>query len=115
MVTGAMVSDLKTKAPSYFTFQTLIAAMMNAAAYVSDLQLKKVLKENAGLGTEATRAGIVETLLTRGFMVRKGRDLRATDIAMDLIDALPAPLKEPGMTALWEQALDEVAAGRMRL
>ncbi|MNS84160.1 DNA topoisomerase III [compost metagenome] len=34
---------------------------------------------------------------------------------MDLIDALPAPLKEPGMTALWEQALDEVAAGRMRL
>lgn len=43
------------------------------------------------------------------------RYLRATEVAMDLMDALPAPLKEPGMTALWEQALDEVAAGRMRL
>src|SRR5471030_2756943 len=115
MVTGAKVSDLKTKAPSYFTFQTLIAAMMNAAAYVSDLQLRKVLKENAGLGTEATRAGILETLLNRSFIVRKGRFLRATDIAMDLIDAVPGPVKEPGMTALWEQALDEVASGRMQL
>lgn len=115
LVTDAKASDLKTKAPSYFTFQTLIAAMMNAAAYVSDLQLRKVLKDNAGLGTEATRAGILETLLNRNFIVRKGRFLRATEIAMDLIDALPAPVKEPGMTALWEQALDEVASGRMKL
>ncbi|MFW5391533.1 DNA topoisomerase III [Yersinia sp. 2544 StPb PI] len=114
-VTAAEVKSLKTKAPLHFTFDTLIAAMMNAASYVTDLQLKKVLKENAGLGTEATRAGIIDTLLKRGYIVIKGRYLRATDIAMDLMDALPAPLKEPGMTALWEQALDEVAAGRMRL
>ncbi|MBU9819859.1 DNA topoisomerase III [Rahnella sp. BCC 1045] len=114
-VTAAEVKDLMTKAPLHFTFDTLIAAMMNAASYVTDLQLKKVLKENAGLGTEATRAGIIDTLLKRGYIVIKGRYLRATEVAMDLIDALPAPLKEPGMTALWEQALDEVAAGRMRL
>lgn len=114
-VTAAEVKELKTKAPAHFTFDTLIAAMMNAASYVTDLQLKKVLKENAGLGTEATRAGIIDTLLKRGYIVIKGRNLLATDVAMDLIDALPAPLKEPGMTALWEQALDEVAAGRMRL
>ncbi|WP_455817168.1 DNA topoisomerase [Pseudomonas cerasi] len=67
------------------------------------------------LYTEATRAGIIDTLLKRGYVVIKGRYLRATEIAMDLMDALPPPLKEPGMTALWEQALDEVAAGRMRL
>jgi DNA topoisomerase-3 len=115
VVNGAEVNSLQTKAPQHFTFQSLIGAMMNAAAYVTDLQLKKVLKENAGLGTEATRAGILETLLKRGFIIRKGRVLRATDIAMDLIDALPGPLKEPGMTALWEQALDEIAAGRLRL
>ncbi|HEY3591492.1 MAG TPA: DNA topoisomerase III [Buttiauxella sp.] len=114
-VTAAEVQSLKTKTPLHFTFDTLIAAMMNAASYVTDLQLKKVLKENAGLGTEATRAGIIDTLLKRGYIVIKGRYLRATDVAMDLIDVLPAPLKEPGMTALWEQALDEVAAGRMRL
>jgi len=115
VVNGAEVNSLQTKPPQHFTFQSLIGAMMNAAAYVTDLQLKKVLKENAGLGTEATRAGILETLLKRGFIIRKGRELRATDIAMDLIDALPGPLKEPGMTALWEQALDEIAAGRLRL
>jgi len=114
-VAASEVKSLKTKAPLHFTFDTLIAAMMNAASYVTDLQLKKVLKENAGLGTEATRAGIIDTLLKRGYVVIKGRYLRATEIAMDLMDALPPPLKEPGMTALWEQALDEVAAGRMRL
>ncbi|XUK75769.1 DNA topoisomerase [Erwinia rhapontici] len=114
-VAASKVKSLKTKAPLHFTFDTLIAAMMNAASYVTDLQLKKVLKENAGLGTEATRAGIIDTLLKRGYVVIKGRYLRATEIAMDLMDALPPPLKEPGMTALWEQALDEVAAGRMRL
>lgn len=114
-VTQAEVKDLKTKAPLHFTFDTLIAAMMNAASYVTDLALKKVLKENAGLGTEATRAGIIDTLLKRGYIIIKGRYLRATDVAMDLMDALPGLLKEPGMTALWEQALDEVAAGRMSL
>lgn len=104
-----------TRPPAYFTFATLIEAMMNASAFVTDLTLKKVLKENAGLGTEATRAGIMEQLLKRGFIVLKGKQLRATDLASDLIDALPGQLTEPGMTALWEQALDEVAAGRMGL
>lgn len=89
--------------------------MMNAAAYVTDLQLRKILKENAGLGTEATRAGIIEQLLSRRFITLKGSKLLATDLGADVIDALPPQLTDPGMTALWEQALDEVAAGRMNL
>lgn len=114
-VTGAEVAQLMTRPPAHYTFATLIGAMMNAAAFVTDVALRKVLKDNAGLGTEATRAGIVEQLLNRRFIVRKGSKIMATELGTDVIDALPPQLTEPGMTALWEQALDEVAAGRMSL
>lgn len=114
-VASADIRELQTRPPEHYTFDTLIAAMMNAASFVTDLSLRKVLKETAGLGTEATRSGIIEQLLVRGFIVQKGKKLLATDVACDLIDALPVQLTEPGMTALWEQALDEVAAGRMQL
>ncbi|WP_058970684.1 DNA topoisomerase III [Type-D symbiont of Plautia stali] len=114
-VTGAEVAQLMTRPPAHYTFATLIGAMMNASAFVTDIALRKVLKDNAGLGTEATRAGIIEQLLNRRFIVRKGSKLMATELGSDVIDALPLQLTEPGMTALWEQALDEVAAGRMSL
>ena len=48
-------------------------------------------------------------------MVKKGKHLLATPIAADLMAVLPAQLKDPGMTALWEQSLDEIAEGRMTL
>ncbi|HBZ1117548.1 TPA: DNA topoisomerase III [Klebsiella pneumoniae] len=115
IVASAELKTLQTRPPSHFTDGTLIAAMKNAAAFVSDPQLKKVLKENAGLGTEATRAGILETLFKRGFLEKKGKFLLSTPIAGELIDALPTALTNPGMTALWEQALDEIAQGQMTL
>ncbi|MFH5151147.1 DNA topoisomerase III [Enterobacter cloacae complex sp. 2024EL-00229] len=114
-VNGAEVVQQMTRPPAHYTFATLIGAMMNASAFVTDIALRKVLKDNAGLGTEATRAGIVEQLLNRRFIVRKGKQLRATDLGADVIDALPSQLTDPGMTALWEQALDEVAEGRLTL
>ncbi|MEW5288614.1 DNA topoisomerase III [Erwinia papayae] len=114
-VNSAEVARLMTRPPAHYTFATLIGAMMNASAFVTDLALRRVLKENAGLGTEATRAGIVEQLLKRGFIVRKGSKVMATDLGADVVDAMPTQLTDPGMTALWEQALDEVAAGRMPL
>ncbi|GAA3607388.1 DNA topoisomerase III [Gibbsiella greigii] len=114
-VAGAELKTMQTKPPAHFTDGTLIAAMKNAAAFVSDPQLKKILKENAGLGTEATRAAILETLFKRGYLEKKGKFLFSTPIAGELIDALPAALTNPGMTALWEQALDEIAQGQMSL
>ncbi|CAM7721151.1 DNA topoisomerase III [Phytobacter diazotrophicus] len=114
-VTGAEVSQQMTRPPAHYTFATLIAAMMNASKFVTDLTLRRILKENAGLGTEATRAGIIEQLLKRNFIALKGKQLRATELASDIVDALPVQLTEPGMTALWEQALDEVSAGKMKL
>ncbi len=115
VVAGAELKTLKTNPPGHFTDGTLVAAMKNAAVFVSDPQLKKVLKENAGLGTEATRAGILDTLFKRGYLEKKGKLLLSTSIGGELIDALPSALTEPGMTALWEQALDEIAQGKMTL
>lgn len=105
----------QTRPPEHYTDGTLIAAMKNAARFVSDAQLKQRLKDNAGIGTEATRAGIIQTLLRRGYLKRHRRFLLATETAMTLIDALPDMLKDPSTTALWEQRLDEVAAGSMTL
>lgn len=105
----------QTRAPEHYTEGTLIAAMKNAARFVADSQLKQRLKENAGIGTEATRAGIIQTLLKRGYLEKRRHFLLATDTAHRLIDVLPYSLKDPGTTALQEQMLDEVAAGRMTL
>ncbi len=58
---------------------------------------------------------MIETLLKRGFVVKKGKHLLTTPIAADLMAVLPAQLKDPGMTALWEQSLDDIAEGRMSL
>ncbi|EOZ6411899.1 DNA topoisomerase [Cronobacter turicensis] len=105
----------QTQLPGHYTEGTLIAAMKNAARFVSDERLKQRLKENAGIGTEATRAGIIQTLLKRGYLIKQRRFLLATDTAIALIDALPEALKDPGTTALWEQMLDDIAAGKMGL
>ncbi|EAN4001313.1 DNA topoisomerase III [Salmonella enterica] len=114
-VQGAEQKALQTKPPAPYNDGTLIAAMTNAAAFVTDDALKKVLKENAGIGTEATRAGIIDTLVKRGFLVREKKALRSTPLGRSLVDVLPGTLTNPGLTALWEQMLDEVAAGRVSL
>ncbi len=105
----------QTTPPKPFTEGTLIAAMKHAARFVTDERLKARLKETAGIGTEATRAGIIETLLKRGFIKRQKRALVSTPTGQQLIGALPSAITNPGMTALWEQALDDVAAGRLAL
>ncbi|MDR5904492.1 DNA topoisomerase III [Franzmannia qiaohouensis] len=105
----------QTTPPKPFTEGTLVAAMKHAARFVKDERLKARLKETAGIGTEATRAGIIETLLKRGFIKRQKRALVSTPTGQQLIDALPTVITNPGMTALWEQALDDVAAGRLAL
>ncbi|SMG55341.1 DNA topoisomerase III [Cedecea sp. NFIX57] len=114
-VSGAEVKAQQTRPPQPFTEGTLIAAMKNAASYVTDPQLKKVLRDNAGLGTEATRANLLETLFKREYLMKKGKMVISTPLARELIAALPETLTSPGMTALWEQSLDDIAQGRMTL
>ena len=89
--------------------------MKNVAKLVDDPRLKQKLKDTTGIGTEATRAGIIQGLLDRGYMVKNGKALNATPAAFSLIDAVPRAIADPGTTAIWEQALDMVQSGEMTL
>ena len=67
---GEVISK-KTQPPKPFTDATLLSAMTGIARFVQDKDLKKILRETDGLGTEATRAGIIELLFKRGFFTKK--------------------------------------------
>ena len=95
----------QTQPPKPFSEATLLAAMTGIARYVQDPALKKVLRDTDGLGTEATRAGIIELLCKRQFLQRQGKSLRATQTGSALIKALPEEASLPDMTARWEHAL----------
>lgn len=108
-VTEAGVEDRETRPPEPFTDASLIKAMMNIGRYVEDPAVRRTLREHDGLGTEATRAGIIETLLERGYLVRQARALRATRLGSALITSLPEAVGRPERTALWEQRLGAIA------
>ncbi|MDN2662557.1 DNA topoisomerase III [Psychromonas sp. 14N.309.X.WAT.B.A12] len=103
------VIDKNTQPPAYFTDATLLAAMSNIARFVQDPDLKKVLKDTDGLGTEATRAGIIELLFKRLFLQRVGKTIQATEVGRKLIESLPDSLTLPDMTALWEMQLNAIS------
>ncbi|RWU23036.1 DNA topoisomerase III [Pseudomonas alkylphenolica] len=109
------LKDLWTQPPKPFTEGDLIKAMKNVAKLVDDPRLKQKLKETTGIGTEATRAGIIQGLLDRGYLIKQGKALSATPAAFSLIDAVPRAIADPGTTAIWEQALDMVQSGEMSL
>ena len=113
LCSDAQKVDKQTKKPAHFTEGTLIKAMANVARFVEDSEYKKYLRENDGLGTEATRAGIIETLKNRGFLEVKGKKIISTKDGRGLIDALPKDISDPVMTALWEQALEDIASGKI--
>jgi len=103
------VLDKNTQPPAFFTDATLLAAMSNIARFVKDPELKKILKETDGLGTEATRAGIIELLFKRQFLQRIGKTIQATEVGRKLIESLPDSLTLPDMTALWEMQLNAIS------
>src|SRR3546814_925103 len=112
-VTGVDLKALKTLPPRPFTQGELVKAMKSVAKLVSDPRLKQKLKDTVGIGTEATRANIINGLLTRGYLLKKGRAVRASEAAGTLIDAVPTAIVDPGTTAVWEQALDMIEAGQL--
>lgn len=109
------LKDLWTQPPKPYTEGDLIKAMKNVAKLVDDPRLKQKLKDTTGIGTEATRAGIIQGLLDRGYLIKQGKALSATPAAFSLIDAVPRAIADPGTTAIWEQALDMVQSGEMSL
>ncbi|MCK5663120.1 MAG: topoisomerase DNA-binding C4 zinc finger domain-containing protein, partial [Thiotrichaceae bacterium] len=99
-----------TKPPKHFTEGTLIKAMETIGSQVTDKVMKKILRETAGLGTQATRASIIQTLFQRQFIKKDKKLIKATAPGFDLCDAVPAAIKDPLLTAQWEQQLDDIAS-----
>lgn len=105
---GAEVSVTEhfTQPPKPYTEDTLLSAMENAGK--DDIPDEA---ERKGLGTPATRAAIIEKLVTAGFVERKGKSLIPTKAGINLVTVLPEPLTSPMLTAEWEQKLTEIAKG----
>ena len=104
---AASVTEHFTSPPKPYTEDTLLSAMENAG--------KKDIPEDAerrGLGTPATRAAIIEKLVSGGFVERKGKNLIPTKAGVNLVTVLPELLTSPKLTADWEQRLNEVAKGQ---
>ncbi|MCW8328330.1 DNA topoisomerase III [Photobacterium sp. SDRW27] len=103
------IKDKMTEPPKPFTEATLLQAMTGIARFVSDSSLKKILRDTDGLGTEATRAGILDILFKRQLLTRQGKSIHATEAGRGLIYALPDAATYPDMTAHWEHQLQEMA------
>ena len=104
--------EKNTSPPQLFTDATLLAAMTGISRYVNDVEIKKVLKDTDGLGTDATRAGIIDLLFKRGFLIRQGKQIRATEVGIALVNALPEMATLPDMTAQWEATLTAISEKR---
>ena len=99
----------ETQPPKHFTDATLLAAMTGISRFVKDAEIRKILKETDGLGTEATRAGIIELLIKRGFIRRQNKLVLSTDSGQALIRNLPESTTLPDRTAQWESQLDAIS------
>lgn len=98
----------QTKPPPRHTEASLLGAMETAGKRVEDDALREAMKE-CGLGTPATRASIIETLLRREYLVRDKKSLLPTDKGIALIERLPVPtLRSPELTGTWEARLQRM-------
>lgn len=104
------VKEGKTSPPKHFTEDTLLSAMENASA---DEMPKEV--ERKGIGTPATRAGIIEKLVQKGYIKRVGdkktKNVIPTDVGVALVTVMPEQIQSPTMTAEWEEKLIGIEKG----
>ena len=106
------VHEGTTMPPRRYTEGTLLAAMESAGSELKDKELMRAMKRN-GLGTPATRAAIIETLIARRYIAREPPNIVATPHGMALLAALPVEgLTSPHLTGAWEARLVAMAEGR---
>jgi len=117
-VTEGRIQQNKTTPPPVFTEASLLSAMGSIHLYVKDPAIRKTLKDTAGIGTPATRASIIESLLARQFIERVGKGktkkIHPTEKGVELIGALGADnaIVKPDTTAQWEDTLRNIEEGR---
>lgn len=110
------VKNTMTKPPARYNEATLLGAMEGAGKLVEDDELRAAMSER-GLGTPATRAAIIEGLISQEYIARDGRELLATRRGIELVGLLQRigleTLTSPGMTGEWEYKLKQMEQGRL--
>lgn len=104
----------KTEPPKRYTEKTLLAAMISAGKSLEDDELREFMAKESidGIGTVATRAGIVETLIARGVAARDGKSIVSTPKGRELIRIIPVEdVKSAAMTAKYERKLNLIVKG----
>ena len=114
-ITKLNLEEGKTNPPSRFTEGTLIKTMANPSKYVKDAHDKEVLKETKGLGTEATRAGIIESLKKRNYIKVEKGTIYPTEVGISLIEIVPETIKSIPLTVMMEDALNLISLGKLSL
>lgn len=109
-VTGLEKQQRLTKPPKPYTEATLLAAMETAGRSLKDQEMREAMRSK-GLGTAATRAGIIDSLVKNGYITRSGRQLIPTEKARTYIAVLNDRLKDPILTAEWESKLSDIESG----
>ncbi len=110
--TGAQPLEKQTQPPKSYNDASLLGAMEHAGKQIEDADLRAVMKAG-GLGTPATRANIIATLLRRGYITRAQKKLVPTLAGQTLVASVNDPaLLEPQLTAEWEQRLQDIAEGK---
>lgn len=105
------VSAHKTRPPPRYSEASLLGAMERAGSQLDEAELRSAMREG-GLGTPATRAATLETLITRAYVAREGRSLYPLPAGRALIETLPVEaLKSPRLTGEWEARLQRMARG----
>lgn len=109
--------DKMTSPPPEYTESSLLKDMTSPGKYVTEDQLKKIYRGEVGLGTQATRAQIIETLLKRSYAARKGKIIAATEKGCFLIHnirklGVAGTVASPDATAAWELCLERIASGQ---
>ena len=104
---SSKVTEHETQPPKAYTEDTLLSAMEKAGGKDFDSNV-----ERTGLGTPATRANIIETLVKRKYIDRRGKNLVSTALGNELINAVPDTLTSPAMTVEWENELSQIAQGQ---
>jgi DNA topoisomerase-3 len=100
-----------TTPPKYYTEATLLRAMETAGKTVEDEELRDAMKEN-GIGRPSTRAAIIEKLFQRKYIVREKKNIKATELGVNLIQTIISPLlKSAELTGRWEKKLREIERG----
>lgn len=106
------IKTLQTSPPSRYTEATLLSAMENPSEFIDDGKMREIIKKSSGLGTPATRADIIEKLFDCFYVERRGKEIYPTSKGKQLISLVPPDLKEPVLTAKWEQTLENISRGK---